>query len=181
MDKGVEQVLIIDIPKKRSSMHLDTIFTFSNRDECVVFPPAITERKNNVVSLTRNNGSIITEMKPSLREALEEALGHPVTFIKCGGDDPTAQQREQWSDGANTFALAPGIVIGYERNVHTFREMEKHGYTIISGREFLAEYKDGSFDIDAAGKVVITFEGHELCRGRGGARCMTQPFSREPM
>ncbi len=179
MAKGVKQVLIIDIPKKRSSMHLDTIFTFCNTNECVVYPPAISERTDNVVSLTKNNGSIITTLKSSLKDALEESLGREITFISCGGDDKTAQLREQWSDGANTFALAPGVIIGYERNVHTFREMEKHGYRIITGKEFINTYRDGSFDIDRCGKLVITFEGHELCRGRGGARCMTQPFSRE--
>jgi len=178
LDRGVKQILIVDIPKTRASMHLDTIFTFSNVDECVVYPPAILDRTENVVSLTKNGEQVISELKPSLKLALEESLGHEFTFIKCGGDDKISQQREQWSDGANHFALAPGVVIGYERNIHTFLEMEKYGYEIVPGREFIRRYSDGSFDISKAGKMVITFEGNELCRGRGGARCMTQPFNR---
>lgn len=180
MQRGVKQVLIIDIPKKRSSMHLDTIFTFCSKNECVVYPPDILERSHNVVSLTKDkeSGNLLTRLKPSLKDALEEALGYSFTFMQCGGLNKTAQQREQWSDGANTFALAPGVVISYERNVHTFREMQKYGYEIISGKEFLRTYSEGGFDIKSCGKLVITFEGNELCRGRGGARCMTQPFHR---
>lgn len=179
--KGMEQVLIVDIPKQRASMHLDTIFTFCDVDQCVVYPPAIIDRSENVVSLRKNGEQVISELKPSLKLALEESLGRPFTFIKCGGDDKVAQQREQWSDGANHFALAPGVVIGYERNIATFQEMEKYGYEIVPGREFIRKYSDGSFDISKAGKMVITFEGNELCRGRGGARCMTQPFLRDSL
>lgn len=181
LEKGLNQILIVDIPKQRASMHLDTIFTFCNNNECVVYPPAIINREENVVSLSRDGDKVVSELKPSLKRALEEALDREFTFIKCGGEDPISQQREQWSDGANHFALAPGVVIGYERNIHTFREMEKHGYEIIAGREFIRKYSDGSFDIHKAGKLVITFEGNELCRGRGGARCMTQPFLRDSL
>lgn len=181
LSNGLKQVLIVDIPKQRASMHLDTIFTFCDVDECVVYPPAIINRSENVVSLTKKGEKIISQLKPSLKLALEEALGYPFRFIKCGGDDKVAQQREQWSDGANHFALAPGVVIGYERNIATFQEMEKYGYEIVPGREFIRKYSDGSFDISKAGKMVITFEGNELCRGRGGARCMTQPFLRDPL
>jgi len=181
LSRGVKQILIVDIPKQRASMHLDTIFTFCDVDQCVVYPPAIIDRKENVVSLSMKGDQVISELKPSLKLALEEALGREFTFIKCGGDDLVSQQREQWSDGANHFALAPGVVIGYERNVNTFREMQKYGYEIIAGRDFISQYRDGSFDISKAGKLVITFEGNELCRGRGGARCMTQPFMRNPV
>lgn len=178
LEQGVEHVLAVDIPKQRSSMHLDTIFTFASETECIVFPPAITERTHNVVAMRSQNGSIISESKPSLKKALEELLGRDFTFINCGGSQRTVQFREQWTDGANVFALAPGIIVGYERNTNTFNELKKHGYQLMNQYEFVEEYSDTSFD-PANRKIAISFIGHELCRGRGGARCMTMPLARK--
>lgn len=177
LKQGVEHVLAVDIPKKRSSMHLDTIFTFASETECVAFPPAITERRDNVVALRSNNGSVIAESKPSLKKALEELLDDDLTFINCGGGQRTNQFREQWTDGANVFALAPGVIVGYERNTNTFQELNEHGYQLMNQYEFIEEYKDAPFD--PTDKIAISFLGHELCRGRGGARCMTMPIARE--
>jgi arginine deiminase len=178
-DWGVDNVLIVDIPKQRSSMHLDTIFTFANDDECIVFPPSIMGKRDNVVCLSRNpDGRYQTRLMSSLKDALEELLERPFHFIKCGGDDPNSQLREQWTDGANVFALAPGVIVGYERNVHTFDALEKSGYTIMDQYEFIANYQRTPFIADADTKIAISFIGNELCRGRGGARCMTQPISR---
>ncbi len=178
LEQGVEHVLAVDIPKQRSSMHLDTIFTFASPTECVAFPPAITERKNNVVALRAQNGSIISESKPSLKKALEELLDRELTFINCGGSERTNQFREQWTDGANVFAMAPGIIVGYERNTNTFNELKEHGYQLMNQYEFIEEYSDTPFD-PTDKKIAISFLGHELCRGRGGARCMTMPIARE--
>lgn len=178
LKQGVEHILAVDIPKQRSSMHLDTIFTFASEDECIVFPPSITERRDNVVSLRSKNGAVIAESMPSLKLALEELLDRDLTFINCGGEQRTNQFREQWTDGANVFALAPGIIVGYERNTNTFRELKKHGYQLMNQYEFIEEYKDAAFD-PTDKKIAISFLGHELCRGRGGARCMTMPISRE--
>jgi len=178
LEKGVETVLIVDIPKQRSSMHLDTIFTFASPNECVVFPPAIVNRTHNVVALRRQGDQLTTSLKPSLKHALEEYLHQDMTFINCGGDQTVMQYREQWSDGANLFCLAPGVVVGYERNVHSFEAMARHGYSIMTQHEFIAAYKDTGFHPDKSGKIAISFTGHELCRGRGGARCMTLPISR---
>lgn len=178
LEKGVETVLIVDIPKQRSSMHLDTIFTFCSENECIAFPPAIMDRTMNVVSLQLVGDKLITTLKDSLKKALEEALKRDFTFIKCGGDDPVMQHREQWSDGANLFALAPGVVVGYERNVRTFETMAKHGYEVMTQYEFINTYKRSGFFPHESTKIAISFTGHELCRGRGGARCMTMPISR---
>lgn len=177
LKNGVEHVLAVDIPKQRSSMHLDTIFTFCSEDECITFPPAITEREGNVVALSLANGSIITESMPSLHVALEHHLERDLTFIPCGGEDRTNQFREQWTDGANIFALAPGIIVGYERNTNTFRELKKHGYRLMNQYEFVEEFEGDEF-IPGNHKIAIKFMGHELCRGRGGARCMTLPIAR---
>jgi arginine deiminase len=178
LDHGVKHVLAVDIPKQRSSMHLDTIFTFASPTECIAFPPAITERKDNVVALSRENGNIVTEGKSSLKAALEEYLGHEMTFINCGGDNRTDQFREQWTDGANVFALAPGVIVGYERNTRTFRTLQDHGFTVMKQEEFIEEFSEREL-VPGEDKIAIGFRGHELCRGRGGARCMTMPISRE--
>jgi arginine deiminase len=177
--KGVEHVLIVDIPKQRSSMHLDTIFTFCSENECVAYPPAIIDRRNNVVHLTLVNDVVCTELRESLKSVIEELTGREYTFIKCGGEEITNQQREQWSDGANVFALAPGLIIGYERNINTFQALKEQGYRIMNQFEFGDAYRDRRYIPGKDPKTAVHFHGHELCRGRGGARCMTMPISRE--
>ncbi len=175
---GVEHVLAVDIPKQRSSMHLDTIFTFSDKDECVVFPPAIEEQTDNVVDLYGDSGQVKTRRCHSLKGALEEIMGHSFTFIQCGGKERINQFREQWTDGANVFALAPGVIVGYGRNTKSFEELEKHGYKLMNQFDFIDEFSHKDFDYKKEGKIAISFQGHELCRGRGGARCMTMPVLR---
>lgn len=176
---GVTTVLAIDIPKQRASMHLDTIFTFVSKDECVVFPPAILEQTDNVVALQKSGDRILTDQRSSLKEALKEFSGIDFTFIKCGGEDRTSQYREQWTDGANMFALAPGVVLGYERNTQTFNTLVDHGYTFMTQFEFVEEYAQTGLPANEELKIAISFQGHELCRGRGGARCMTMPIARK--
>ncbi|HBQ60817.1 MAG TPA: hypothetical protein DD671_14665 [Balneolaceae bacterium] len=181
LNSGVETVLAVDIPKQRSSMHLDTIFTFASQNECIAFPPAILEQQDNVVALFKDGDSIKTETRSSLKVGLEEATGQQFTFIKNGGEDRTNQFREQWTDGANVFALAPGIIVGYERNTNTFNTLVDHGYDLMSQFEFIEEFENKEFNPNPDQKIAISFQGHELCRGRGGARCMTMPISRKPL
>lgn len=177
-DFGVEKVLIVDIPKQRSSMHLDTIFTFINEDECLVYEPAVSDRSDNVVCLSRAEQQFATYPKTSLKQAMEELLERKITFINCGGKERINQNREQWTDGANMFAIAPGVVVGYERNTHTFEALHEHGYKVMTQFEFIETYKNKKFTPSRDTRIAISFIGNELCRGRGGARCMTMPLGR---
>ncbi len=178
LNHGVKTVLAVDIPKQRASMHLDTIFTFASSNECIAFPPAIMEQRDNVVALQKANGEIQAKSRGSLQEALNEFSDKNYTFIKCGGEDRTNQFREQWTDGANVFALAPGVIVGYERNTNTFNALVDHGYSYMNQFEFIEEYGKKGLNLNQENKIAVSFQGHELCRGRGGARCMTMPISR---
>ena len=96
----------------------------------------------------------------------------------CGGkEDQWAQEREQWHSGANFFALAPGKVIGYARNVHTMEELNKNGFDIIPADDIIT----GRRQLAEITRCAITLEGSELPRGGGGARCMTMPIRRKPV
>jgi arginine deiminase len=79
------------------------------------------------------------------------------------------------------FALAPGVVVGYDRNTKTFNALVDNGYSYMTQFEFVEEYENKDLELNEDTKIAISFQGHELCRGRGGARCMTMPISREPL
>ena len=180
LNHGVKTVLAIDIPKQRASMHLDTVFTFVSDSECIAFPPAILEQHDNVVALQKEGDHLVADSRYSLKEALKEFSGKDYHLIKCGGEDRTSQFREQWTDGANVFALAPGVIVGYERNTKTFNALVDHGYAYMNQFEFVEEYESKPLELNAENKIAVSFQGNELCRGRGGARCMTMPISRNP-
>ena len=150
-----KKILAFDIPKTRSFMHLDTVFTMVDRDKFTVHPNILSEITVFVMELV--DGRVrIQEEQGRLEDILKEHLGlDQVTLIKCGSDSPIDAAREQWSDGSNTLAIAPGEVVVYERNYVTNRILEEHGIT------------------------VHTVPCSELSRGRGGPRCMSMPFVRE--
>lgn len=175
----VQHVLAVDLPKQRASMHLDTVFTFAAPGECVAFPPMLNMPSfGYTVHLQPGDepGTFVSDMRPSFRQALHDLLDPDLAFIPCGGDDLLSQKREQWTDGANLFAPAPGAVVGYKRNGRTFDQLRERGYRVVSAESFLSFYENSTFT--PGEKVAIQLAGTELSRGRGGPRCMTLPIAR---
>ncbi len=151
-----EKIVAFDIPKSRSFMHLDTVLTQVDVDKFTIHNELNHTIK--VFELTKNPDSygklLVKPIERSLKATLETYLGRHVTMIPCGGDDIVASDREQWNDGANTFTIAPGEVIVYQRNHVTNDILVKNGIKIN------------------------TIPSSELSRGRGGPRCMSMPFYR---
>src|SRR5438270_755446 len=126
---GVEKILAVELPKHRSFMHLDTVFTFTSRHECLIYPPVILpdgRQAASVYAIDLTKKSISFSPQKSLLGALRRR-GFELEPIYCGGKRAVDQQREQWTDGANAFALAPGVILLYERNVRTAEELAAHG------------------------------------------------------
>jgi arginine deiminase len=154
-DELAHTVLAVPIAQERAQMHLDTVCTMVDTDAVVMYPNIVDSL--SAFTIRRSSGGVTIDRAAPFVEAAADAMGIGKLRVIDTGLDPVTAEREQWDDGNNTLALAPGVVVAYERNAETNARLEDSGIE------------------------VLRISASELGTGRGGPRCMSCPAARDPL
>jgi arginine deiminase len=180
-ENGPRWLEVVHVPARRAYMHLDTVFTPVDRDAALVFEPVICGDGPHLAEsyeIDLESSDLLPHHRGCLLDALSQR-GLDLKPVPCGGSNPLAQQREQWTDGANAFALAPGVIVLYDRNTTTADTLDQAGFRVVQSEDVLLGREEVS--VDGTQRVCLLIDSHEMSRARGGPHCLTHPLERDDM
>ncbi|MDQ3141050.1 MAG: arginine deiminase family protein [Bacteroidota bacterium] len=176
-EKGiVANIVEIEVPKERSFMHIDTLFTQINHKHFVGFKPIVKDGLGSYVTVYRINGDIVEY--PTVLDFLHAEIDPEIEFIWAGNGESPYQEREQWTDGCNLLTIRPGIALTYDRNPYTEKAFKMAGYQVIHATDFIKQVEENKISIPDIENMIITLPSSELSRARGGTHCMSCPVLR---
>jgi len=178
---GPRWLVVVEVPRRRAYMHLDTLITQVDRDACLVFEPVIMAGGSDEAKVSEVDLQAAELSRRPCGPLLDCLRTHGLDLepIRCGGPDLVTQHREQWTDGANALALAPGVITLYDRNLATADELDRHGFRIVEAEQLLLGRAE--VDIESCGRTCILIPSHEMSRARGGPHCLLHALERDPL